>query len=84
MKNVIPLPVSVENQDDLIDHFYTLELVPFARPALSAQMKYTSMKYFHSVYKPKEAYCVCIEGILAENKYNVTHINPWERSFYFH
>ena len=41
MKNVIPLPVSVENQDDLIDHFYTLELVPFARPALSAQMKYT-------------------------------------------
>ena len=42
MKNVISLPMTVGNQDDLIDHFHTLNLVPFARPALSARMKYTA------------------------------------------
>ncbi|MGA1823604.1 MAG: ATP-binding protein [bacterium] len=58
--------------------------IPLEVKKNSAQMKYTSMKYFNSVYRPKEAYCMCMEGILPENKYNVTHINPWERSFYFH
>lgn len=41
MKQIIPLPFTVTNQDELIDHFYTLDLVKFARPALDAQMKYT-------------------------------------------
>lgn len=41
MKRIISLPFTVTNQDELIDHFYTLDLVKFARPALSAQMKYT-------------------------------------------
>jgi predicted AAA+ superfamily ATPase len=57
--------------------------IPIEVKINAAKMNYTPIKYFSSRYPPGNAFCVSLEGILSEEKFNVTHINPWEYPLYF-
>lgn len=46
------------------------------------KMNYTPMKYFSSAYEPAEALCISLEGSLPGDRFNVSHIRPWEYPLY--
>jgi len=46
------------------------------------KMNYTPMKYFSSAYEPAKALCISLEGSLPGDRFNVSHIRPWEYPLY--
>ena len=45
-------------------------------------MNYTPMKYFSSAYEPAKTLCISLEGSLPGDRFNVSHIRPWEYPLY--
>lgn len=59
------------------------KIIPVEVKINVSRMNYTPIKYFSSRYEPGSAFCISLEGAVPEDKFNTSHIKPWEYSLYF-